>query len=306
MDDFSSNLDHHWFDSHRYAVVDAVWREDVPAHWPWTVVAPDFLGADTDRSPLLLDMRALPLDEKAELMTLLAQQVREREDPLCSLLLASTREPAALAAHLAQRMVVRLPGSDVRQQFRFFDPGTFLQLPRLLGSAGMAWLLGPVQAALVPWSGGWTPLAHPGPDQPSFKLADAHLAALLRLGVVNRQAMQVAAPNNAKAWEQTCASVDQHVQRAMSQHGLQQQADLLAFTSHALQHHPAFDGHPLVQELLRTLRAAQPEDELDYRELSGRITPAQWQAIAADMQARYQSQSQIQEPSRPIKEGTQS
>lgn len=305
-------FDHRWPGSYRYAVVDTVWREELPAHWPTTVVAPDFLGPDTGRCPQLLDMHALVDQEKAELGSLLAQQVGDRQDPLCSLLLACPFGPEPLAAHLAKRMVVQLPASQVQQQFRFFDPATFLQLPRLLGTAGMAWLLGPVQACLVPWAGGWTSVAQPGPGSGTatghsrFKLTDAHLAGLLRLGVVNRQAMQMAPPSNAHAWELACANIDLHVQRAMSQHGLQQQADLQAFASHAVEHHPAFDAHPYFQSLFGTLRAAQPQDELDYRELSSRITPAQWQVIAADMQARFEPPNQVKPALRPTKKGTQS
>lgn len=291
MDDFSSNLDHRWFDSHRYAVVDAVWREDLPAHWPLTVIAPAFLEADTDRCPVLLDMQALALDERDELMERLAQQVQDREDALCSLLLASDREPQAMADHLAQLMVVQLPHMPQPQQFRFFDPGTFLQLPRLLGSAGMAWLLGPAQAALVPWAGGWSRCPQPSSTGHGFSLTPPHLAALSRVGVVNRVALQMAPPADADDWTNRCAKIDTHVERAMGAHGLRQQADLVAFAQDAMTHHPAFDDHPRLTGLLQTLRTAKPEDELDYRELRSRITPDEWQTIAADLQSTASTRS---------------
>jgi len=281
--DFSDNVDHRRFDSHRYAVVDAVWREHLPSDWPLTVIAPDFLGADTDRCPVLLDLRALPRDERGELLERLQQQVGDREDALCSLLLVADGEPQAMADHLGQRMALTVSGASQPQQFRFFDPGTFLQLPRLLGPAGMAWLLGPTQAVLVPWAGGWTRYPRPDPEARSFSLTAVHLSALTRMGVVNRVALQMEPPADTAEWTARCAALDAHVQRAMDVHGLRLQADLVAFAQDALTHHPAFDSHPQVAGWLQVLRTAKPEDELDYRELRSRITPGQWQTIVADL-----------------------
>lgn len=283
MGDYSNTLDHRWFDSHRYAVVDAVWRVDLPGHWPLTVIAPALLGDDTDRCPVLLDQRALPLDERGELMERLVQQVRDREDALCSLLLDSDCEPQTLADHLGQRMALKVSGATPHQ-FRFFDPGTFLQLPRLLGPAGMAWLLGPAHTALVPWAVGWTRYPQPSSKAHGFQLTSTHLAAFTRIGVVNRVALQMDPPTDAADWTQRCATIDAHAERAMTAHGLRLQADLVAFAQDAMTHHPAFDQHPRVAGLLQTLRNAKPEDELDYRELRSRITPDELQTIAADLQ----------------------
>lgn len=285
MGDFSDNLDHRCFDSQRYAVVDAVWREDLPRHWPLTVIAPAFLGEDTDRCPVLLDLQSLPLDERGELMERLVQQVKDREDALCSLLLEAGGEPQAVADHLGQRMALKVAGASQPQQFRFFDPGTFLQLPRLLEPAGMAWLLGPAHAALVPWAGGWTRYPRPDSKAHGFSLTTVHLAALTRMGVVNRVALQMEPPADAAEWTARCAALDTHVQRAMDSHGLRQQAELVAFAQDAMTHHPAFDDHPRLTGLLQTLRTAKPEDELDYRELRSRISPDEWQTIAADLQS---------------------
>lgn len=286
MDDFSETLEHRRFDSHRYAVVDAVWREDLPSRWPLTVIAPAFLGDDTDRCPGLLDLRALPPDERGELMERLQQQVGDREDALCSLLLEAGGEPQAVADHLGQRMALKVAGASQPQQFRFFDPGTFLQLPRLLGPAGMVWLLGPAHAALVPWAGGWTRYPRPDSKAHGFSLTTVHLAALTRMGVVNRVALQMEPPADAAEWTARCAALDAHVLRAMDAHGLRLQADLVAFAQDAMTQHPAFDSHPQVAGWLQALRTATPEDELDYRELRSRISPEQWQTIVADLLQR--------------------
>lgn len=284
MYDSHNILDHRWFNSHRYALIDAVWREELPASWPLTLIAPAFLGEDTARCPVLLDMHALSRDDLGELLEQLAGQIASRQDALCSLLLASRHEPQSVANHLAQRMVLALPGESVRKQLRYFDPGTFLQLPRLLGVNGLAWLMDKVESAILLWAGQWTHVNKPAPVGRTFRLRTDHLAALSRLGVVNRVAMQIAQPADAEEWEQTCAKIDGHVLRAMAEHGLTQQADLVTFATHALKHHPSFDSHPRLVALFQALRAATPGDEIDYRELTSRFTPVDWQQICMEQQ----------------------
>lgn len=284
MYDSHDILDHRWFKSHRYALIDAVWRDKLPASWPLTLIAPAFLGDDTARCPVLLDMHALSRNDTGKLLEQLTEQVTNRQDVLFSLLLASRHEPTSVAGHLARRMVLMLPGDPARKQFRYFDPGTFLQLPRLLGGNGLAWLLGEIDSAIVPWAGQWTHLRKPDSDGRTFRLELDHLAALSRLGAVNRVAMQMAPPADTNAWEQTCANIDGHVRRAMVEHGLTRQADLVAFATHALKHHAAFDSHPRLIAVFQELRSATPEDEIDYRELTSCFTPEDWQQICIEQQ----------------------
>lgn len=286
MYDSHNILDHRWFNTHRYALIDAVWREELSTSWPLTLIAPAFLGEDTARSPVLLDMHALSHDDLGELLDQLAEEVASRQDTLCSLLLASPQEPGSVANHLAQRMMLALPGESAPKQLRYFDPGTFLQLPRLLGANGLAWLLGNVESVIVPWAGQWTHINKPEPVGKTFRLEADHLVALSRLGVVNRVAMQMAPPADTEAWEQTCAQIDNYVRRAMAEHGLTQQADLVAFASDALEHHPSFDSHPRLAALFQELRAAPPEDEIDYQELRSRFTPEDWQQICSEQQLK--------------------
>lgn len=284
MYDSHNILNHRWFTSHRYALIDAVWREELPTSWPVTLIAPPFLGEDTARCPVLLDIHALSRHDTGKLLEQLSEQVTNRQDVLFSLLLASQFKPTSVAHHLAQRMVLTLPGESVRKQLRYFDPGTFLQLPRLLGEHGLSWLLEKVESVILPWAGQWTHINKPEPGGRTFRLEAEHIAALSRLGVVNRVAMQMVQPANAQEWEHTCANIDGHVQRAMVVHGLTQQADLVAFAAHAQEHHASFDSHPRLDALFQTLRAATPEDELDYRELTSRFTPEDWQQICMEQQ----------------------
>lgn len=286
---FHTAFDHRWCTSHPWALIDASWREELPAHWPVSVIAPAFLGEDTGRCPVLLDLREVPAPDRGELIDQLATRVRDREDVGVSLLLASPAQPERLIAHLAERLVLRPRGSDAPKQLRYFDPGTFLQLPRVLGDDGMAWLLGPIESAQVPWAGQWTQVERPATRAPHLRLRDTQLQALSRIGAVNRAALRMAAPASAADWIERCRRIDRHVLRAIERHGLSHVDDLSAFAGHALQHHAAFDTHPLLAALFKQLHAARPEDELDYRELSARLSAEDWTRVVRELPSEQES-----------------
>lgn len=275
-------IDYRLFQSHRYALVDATDREAIPADWPQAVIAPAFLENDTARCPLLIDLGALPAETRGAWMQALETQVQNREETMCSLLLASDAPLSHVARHLSTRITVKLTANDPPRQFRYFDPGTFLQLPGLLGERGMAWLMGNISSVVVPWAGHWGLVQRPTPAATlaaGFALHPDHLQTLLRVGIVNRVASQMAAATNQADWIVRCEHIATHVQRAQQVHGLTIRDDLVAFAQHAMQHHPRFDEHPRIQRLFMELSHAKPEDELDYRELSNRITPEAWQQL---------------------------
>jgi len=272
----------------RWALIDASHREALPAHWPILVVAPSFLGDDTERCPALLDLHAMPSDERAEWCDALHQETRAQEDTRASLLIAAEGPMGAVAAHLAQRMVLRLPEQDRPLQWRFFDPGTCLQMPRVLGSEGMDWLMGPVTAFMVPWAGEWTMIERPRAEgrasaMHTFKLSATHVAALSRLGAVNRAAMAGPMPESAQAWVWQSQQLDHHMVQAQ-QHGLTQRDDLIAYALKAHHVHARIHEHPRMRALLTQLQNAHPDDELDYRELTAAIGPDDWKAMAAELQ----------------------
>ncbi len=282
---------HRWIQSHRYALVDAVWRPELPAHWQQTALAPSFLGADTDRCPALLDVASLNESDQAIYMTQVQEQLLQRESTWCSLMLASDAGLDRLAQHLTARLPLQLPQTPAPKQFRYFDPGTFLQLPALLGEDGMAWLLGPVSSVLVPWAGEWKFVQKSKVSAGSFFLRAAHLQELSRMGATNRVAAQAEPATTQAEWLEGCRQIAGHVRRAQLTHGLMQQVDQIAFAQQALQHHPRFDEHAVLVDVFKTLRSAQPEDELDYIELTGRITPPDWARIARELNAAMPSNS---------------
>jgi len=236
----------------------------------------------------LLDLHAMPGDERAEWCDALHQETLAQEDTRASLLIAAEGPMGAVAAHLAQRMVLRLPEHDRPMQWRFFDPGTCLQMPRVLGPDGMAWLMGPVTAFMVPWAGQWALVERPDAQgiasaALTFKLSAAQRAALSRLGAVNRAAMACPMPPSAQAWVLQGQQLDQYIVQGQ-QHGLTRRDDLVAYALHAHTVHPRIHEHPRMRALLTQLHNAQPDDELDYQTLTAAITPEDWKAMAAELQ----------------------
>ena len=273
----------------RFAMVDAESRERLPQHWPSTVVAPTFLGDDTDRCPVLIELSHLPSDERAVWCDQLHEDMQTHEPARASLLLSAEGHAARVARHLAQRLVVHMPGERQASQWRYFDSGTFLQMPRILGADGMAWLMGPVSAVQVPFAGHWTRIDRPSPAQAdTFRLTPVHLAALLRISVITRVTAKQPPPSSPSDWMRDTAVIDAHVLRGQTRHGLSHRDDLVAFAHDAWTRHPRIDEHPRLISLLQQLRTARPEDELDYRELRSRLKPVDWADIVADLNTQKQ------------------
>jgi Domain of unknown function (DUF4123) len=280
-----TNIDHRLFQSHRYAVVDGQHREEIPAHWPQLVMAPSFLDKDTGRCPVLVNVGALSTKDQGELLGKLDAQCAERASTLVSILVASDEEFMQVKNHLTQRTIVRLQQGGPASQLRYFDPGTFVQLPAILGDVGMAWLMGNVSSVAIPWAGHWDTYVKPQvPHAKSynFGLSREHLKALLDLSAVNRAADQLAPPANQQDWVRRCQTLSAPVQRAQ-QHGLNLVKDQVRFALHAVQHHPLFDQHAQIEKLLVTLQNSTPEDELDYEELTSRLSAADWQTIVEEL-----------------------
>lgn len=283
-------LDHRFFERFRYGIIDASVRDEIPDSWATQVIAPVFLGADTDRCPALVDFASLPWDKRASLIDRLEAESRDRSETLLSLALESDAPLDRLKAHLARRIAVRIGSNSQPMHFRYHDPGTFIQLPSVIGDAGMTWLLGPIAGVAVPWLGEWRYHTRPASVTAETFRLDAHLPALLQTGVINRVVTQLRDIRDQQDWCRRCETTRQHVARANAVHGLEARDDLVAFALHAWSCHPRFDEHPTMQTLLAELATAEPDDELDYRELTARLEPEDWERIAHDLTAAHTAQ----------------
>lgn len=286
--------DHRFFAQYRYAIVDAERREEIPDNWPVAPVAPAFLKSDTARCPLLVDCAGIPDAERYCLLDRLEAETETKEESFVSLALASQENFKALQRHLAERLVIRHSVDKQPRQFRYYDPGTFIQLPDILGDAGMSWLLGPIEAVAIPRFGEWRSLRNPGKaDHRGFdirRFADP----LQAFSVVNRVLTQLPEACDQPAWCNKAIETRRIVEHARTTYGLDQRDDLVAFALHAWRWHPVFDRHPTIQKLLTELSKAGPEDELDYREITARLDEADWQKIAQDLTAAANQQGTMQ------------
>lgn len=277
-------IDHNFFRRYRWGIVDASQRELVPDSWKPSPIAPSFLGKDIGRCPLFVDLRAIPDADQYPLLDQLA--TAKDRDCLLSLALESEAPPERLLAHLRKRLEIHTSIDQQPMQFRYYDPGTFLLLPKTLGESGMRWLLGPITAVAVPWCSEWRRYCQPElPNPIGFELRD-RLPELLGLGAINRVLAQLEIRNQ-EEWCHHAAVTSQYIARAQA-HGLIARDDLVTFALHAWIHHPNFDDHWMIRNLLQALMTATPEDEIDYRELSARLDEADWQKIIQEMNAMLQ------------------
>ncbi|MBP7485766.1 MAG: DUF4123 domain-containing protein [Aquabacterium sp.] len=272
----------------RFALVDASLRDGIPAGVQQEVIAPAFLGEDTDRCPTLIALDSMPSSSRVAWCDELHSEVINREESRASLLIESDSSLKALASHMARRMALQTPGRDRPLQWRYFDPGTALQMPRVLGHVGLAWLMAPAKAWMVPWAGSWQPIAGPNDasqqDLMRFKLQSEHIAALMRVSVINRTLLQNDKPLTAQEWVDGSQQLDAIVVQGQTQHKLDHRDDLVAYAFHAWTKHLRIHEHPHMQGLLRELQQATPDDEIDYRELTASITQQDWARMAAELE----------------------
>jgi hypothetical protein len=278
------------FKAHRYGIVDATFRENVPADWPQMVIAPEFLKDDTNRCPVLIDLHALKKETRLELLDRFVQDTHASNETFFSLLLASHEPPARIVKHLGERLKIQIKASDTPTQLRYFDPGTFLQLPNYLNNAGMAWLMGALDSVLIPWAGELTIMHKPQSNQ-GFNLTAQHVQTLHRITIANRVQLSMAeTPKNQEAWVKQAQQIDTYIRRALA-HQLVQTDDIEVFCQHVIAHHSAFDTHPKIQQLLATLANAAPEDGLDYKDLTHQLTTQDWQEIVKQLNQTQMTQT---------------
>jgi hypothetical protein len=271
---------------HRYAIVDHTLRDTLDPNWEQAVIAPAFLDNDTGRCPVLVDTHSIDDIQKDTIFNTFTSATKEAKETLFSLLLASEKPIEAIAKHLALRLKIKQESVRRPQQFRYFDPLTFIQLPRLFGDAGMAWLMGPVSSIMVPCVGEFTVYPKPA-AQAGFSLNAQYIAGLHRISTINQVQNDIDIPDvpNQQAWLTRADEIHGYINRAR-QHTITDMASTVLFCKHALLHHPKFDEHPKVQSILTALQSTNGDVGDEYIFLAQALTAEDWQQIANELSAQ--------------------
>jgi Domain of unknown function (DUF4123) len=284
-------FDHRLLTAHRFAIVDVSQREHLSPSWQTKVIAPAFLEQDIGRCPILVDLTSFTPADRDYWLQRCASQVATREPLLFGIFLQTQAETDVVLSHLRRRLVMRLPQREQPLQFRFYDPHTLTQLPRILGDQGLQWLFGPIVAITYAITGHLSRIDKPtielfneATPSTTFRLSQEQQHALLRLSAVNRVLMQQPLMNSEVQWRQMSVRADTLIQRAQQQR-LSEMDDQIAFALHGLNVHERFDEHPKIRAVLKKLHTCLPDDELDYRELTAAFTEDDWQQIRREQAA---------------------
>ena len=275
---------HQHLKTHRYGIVDATLREELDDAWPQIVIAPKFLGDDTSRCPVLVDISGIEDDTRYSLFDTLIANTKASNETFFSLLLASEKPLEQVAAHLADRLKIQLKPSERPMQFRYFDPGTFLQLPNLLSDAGMAWLMGPVDSVLVPWLGDFS--VQEKPKGRGFAFRPKHIDGLYRIGVANRVLNSRRTPLVAsqQAWISSAKRMYVDIERALA-YQLDELDDIATFCLHAMAYHTEFDQHPMIQNIFKQLATRTDEEvDLNFTDLISEVSRNDWKTIVHELE----------------------
>lgn len=273
----------HVMNSYRFGLIEPQYRDDVPSEWKVVCVAPTFLGQDTERCPILLELASLGVTDRAALLSSIDAQLTQGQSATIRFFIESDLPIEKLAKHLASRMTVNSEEANVPLQFRYFDPAIFLQLSDLFGGEGMSWLLGPIQSIAVIWA---TELGvfcrDTSSSVSSFKISN-WLDDLLGLNVINRSALQLPPPKTQNEWILRCRRLATSLNKARQKYRLVNRDDLIQFVLHSELVHRRFDEHTIIQRIFNTLDSAKSEDELDYVELTNRVSKEDWMGIVHDL-----------------------
>jgi hypothetical protein len=283
-----SEIDHQLFKKHRYAIVDRVAIDD--AHeidFKYEVIAPTFVGRDTERCPLLVDLHALTDEKKIQLLTLTQEQTTQGRPSLLSAFLSSSYEPDKMLAVLQHRITTTLPSGD-KGFLRFYDPAIAVHLPRCLDEASLNWFFRKVEALTFFLAEQWCTLSFSAQqergseDEWVFGLSSDSIRALTLLSLTNRAREQLVEKlDHPEKWLSVCIEIEKYFDLAHRRFGFTQAEDWIAFSVHGCTWHPHFYEHPVVLEMIQTAGA-----DNTYADQSALLSADQWRQISAELRNR--------------------
>lgn len=277
-------LDHRDVGASAFALIDPLAGDEAGlAAWgefAQHALAPHGFEAQAAQFPVLIALRDLSSDALGRVLESLLGSL-QMSSP-CVALLQTSADAGRVAMHLRQRLAPRFPQGR-RGVFRFHDPVVFEHLTWILTEQERVRLLGPIDRWLLPLRGAWYGVINPGDamqrSQP-FRLPRAW-SSILRIGAIHAVLAEDTAWQAAPSkWG---ARANQLLARA-EQHQLTDRNDAVAFAVQGLRWHARLDDHPRIKQMLVDC----VNHPARYRRFSGGLRDADWQAIAAELDAAMQ------------------
>ena len=274
-----------------YAIIEqAAWleRTSLLADLDTQAIVPESFRAQPKLFPVLLDLKALDVEQRADLSKLAAAWALEKDVPYFSALLDTTASSVQIAAHLARRMLVSVPGAG-QDVLRFYDPFVFRHLQWLLTPKQRDSLLGPIQR----WN--WR---EPNGTWRSYKREAAHASVpplllkpeqwptLMRLTDINAMLRRLARVAPQLHDDDVLATrIDTLLAEAWLQHQMADRQDRYLYAEQALRFHPDIHSHPQSRQRLERTRAGGTS----YVSACAGVDDAAWRDLASRLPSRNPS-----------------
>ncbi|MCA3176059.1 MAG: DUF4123 domain-containing protein [Burkholderiales bacterium] len=282
-----SEIDHQLFKKHRYAIIDRLAIDEFDIDFKYQVIAPAFVGSDTERCPLLVDLHELPHQKSVELLTKIHEQTTKGLVPWFCAFLSSTYEPNLMLSILKHRISTTLPDGNKRF-LRFYDPAIAVHLPRCLDEMSQRWLFQKIDGLTFFLASHWCTLRFPffkeslSENDLVFCLSKQSVQALSLLSLTNRAREQLPQKiNHPDQWLSVCIAIENYFDIANRRFGLTQAEDWIAFAVHGCLWHPYFYEHPKILGFIQ-----QADAQNTYADQTAVLSPDEWRQVSAELNNR--------------------
>ena len=214
----------------------------------------------------------------------------EAEPPVL-MLMSSDASLEQVQAHLASRLIARLPGLG-KALLRWYDPEVFVHLLYLLRHEQLASLFGPVKRIAFHWRGSWLASSAPTTSKsPSWMFDASDTVAFNDVALVNAVA-EIRIAQDLSVIRSLSQQARAAIHRARGLYGLTATEDLVAFATQSIVVDPSFDQHPRLQSLMRntpTLSDGTAEEAQTYADATALIPNSAWAQIKEELNATRSS-----------------
>ena len=272
---------HDLLDGNTFALIDQVSAPELPSGLPIHPVVPKMLEKEAHLMPLLVDLHAADEKQRTTFLQWM-EDARDGDDanPVGALL--TTRHGLSrLKSHLAQRLILIMPGNK-KYVLRYFDSRVFVHLLWILDSVRLSTLFGPIQTWSFWFSGAYRKVSAPTTSGAASLFVERPQGEhIQRIGLINQVLQKTPRPRDFETQQRLSPEISAYIKRAQA-YGWREQADLVGFAETCLNCHPNFDLHPSMQALIKGL----PAREAGFSDAIALLQPKELTQIAEEMDAR--------------------